>query len=156
MLTVRQSQSHLAKVDPMLPRGVVCCFQKTSLNFTDLLTVSPLGEVSSRRAAEVGSIEADEAGKKLVAPDHAFIGGGALFWCACAGSIGSAEGSHEVTGDQGGFSLLHFFLMSKRNEAKKNHPTLSARYAGALVGPHVAGGKNSYLGLRPNTQTTLP
>ncbi|XDZ50632.1 hypothetical protein AB8Q18_10580 [Neisseriaceae bacterium CLB008] len=50
----------------------------------------------------------------------------------------------------------HFFWMSKRNEAKKKHPTLSARYAGALVGPRIAGGKNSYLSLRPNTQTCLP
>ncbi len=53
-------------------------FDEDVPQFTDLLTVYPLGEVSSRRAAEVGSIESDEAGKKLVAPDHALIGGGAL------------------------------------------------------------------------------
>ncbi len=58
------------------PWFLVCC--KTSLTGADSLTASPLGEVLSRRAAEVGSIEPDEAGKKLVAVDHAFIGDRAL------------------------------------------------------------------------------
>ncbi|MBP6863361.1 MAG: hypothetical protein KBC57_13520 [Neisseriaceae bacterium] len=83
---------------------------KTYFTGADPLTASPLGEVLSRRAAEVGSIEPDEAGKKLVAIDHALIGDRALFWCACAGSIGSAEGSHEVTGDQGGVFFASFLL----------------------------------------------
>ncbi|MBP6117540.1 MAG: hypothetical protein KA498_13000, partial [Neisseriaceae bacterium] len=49
-----------------------------------------------------------------------------------------------------------FLFDVKKKRSKEKPPTLSARFAGALVGPHVAGGKNSYLGLRPNTQTTLP
>ncbi len=85
-------------------------FDEDVPQFTNLLTVYPLGEVPSRRAAELGSIEADEAGKKFVATDHTFIGGRALFWSACAGSIGSAEGSHEVTGDQGVVFFASFLL----------------------------------------------
>ncbi len=41
------------------PWFLVCC--KTSLTGADPLTVSPLGEVPSRRAAEVGSIEPAQA-----------------------------------------------------------------------------------------------
>ncbi len=57
---------------------VWCLMKDWYLFCDDRLAAHPLGEVPSRRAAEVGSIEPDEAGKKLVAIDHAFIGDRAL------------------------------------------------------------------------------
>ncbi|MBP6863236.1 MAG: hypothetical protein KBC57_12895 [Neisseriaceae bacterium] len=89
--------------------GVLC---KTYFTGADSLTASPLGEVPSRRAAEVGSIEADEAGKKACGARPRFDRRGSTL--ACAGSIGSAEGSHEVTGDQGGLFFASFLLATQK------------------------------------------